>query len=57
MLFFLLHVHAFESGMKFNFGPQISIHIWPDYFMSESLVYTANHQKLILEQRQLFLFA
>ena len=53
--FFLLH--AFESCMKFNFGPQIYIHIWCDYFMSESLVYTSNMQKLILQQRQLFLFA
>ena len=43
MLLFLLH--AFESFMKFNFGPKISIHIWCDYFMFESLVYTANHQK------------
>ena len=44
--FFLLD--AFESCMKFNFGPQICIHIWCDYFMSESLVYTANLQNLIL---------
>ena len=49
---FLLHV--FESCMKFNFGPKISIHIWCDYFMFESLVYSANHQKLILWHRQLF---
>ena len=27
---------------------QICIHIWCDYFMSESLVYTANLQTLIL---------
>ena len=40
--------HAFESCMKFNFGPQICIHIWCDYLMSESLVYKANPQKLIL---------
>ena len=44
--FFLLH--EFESCINFNFGPQICIHIWCDYFMSESLVYTANLQKLIL---------
>ena len=41
-------LHAFESCMKFNFGPQICIHIWCDYFMPESLVYAANLQKLIL---------
>ena len=41
-------LHACESCMKFNFGPQICIHIWCDYFMAESLVYTANLQKLIL---------
>ena len=40
-------LHAFESCMKLNFDPQISIHIWCDYFMSDSLVYTANHQKLV----------
>ena len=33
MLLFLLH--AFESCMKFNFGPKISIHMWCDYFMFE----------------------
>ena len=41
-------LHAFESCIKFNFGPQICIHIWCDYFMSESLIYTANLQKSIL---------
>ena len=41
-------LHAFENCMKFNFGPQICIHIWYDYFMSESLVYTAYLHKLIL---------
>ena len=40
-------LHAFESCMKFNFGPQICIHIWYDYYMYESLVYTANLQKFI----------
>ena len=55
MLLFLLH--AFESCMKFNFGPQISIHIWRDYFMFESLVYTASHQEIDSLAKTTILFA
>ena len=50
-------LHAFESCMKFNFGPKISIHIWCDYFMFESLVYTANHQKIDSLAKATILFA
>ena len=33
---------------EIQFGPKISFYIWCDYFMSESLVYTANLQNMIL---------
>ena len=46
----LFMLHTFESCMKFNFGPKISIYIWCDYFMSQSLVYTANHQTLFFSK-------
>ena len=42
------HSTFFATCMKFNFDPKIFLHIWCDYFMSESLVYTANLQKFIL---------
>ena len=43
-LLFLLD--EFENCMKFKLAPKGCIHTWCHYVMSESLVNTANHQKI-----------